>query len=275
MGNFEKLLRCINARWQYNDPEIQSCFERTDGLSPHSLLQKSIYHTECCKLITHTVNLSLLTNKTQKSCSQSPEEPVEEHSRNTLRSRTEVYSKNACIICQQEGGKLHRVEFLETGSRMLKVAELLPDKSFFVRMNTVPNSRNAVANDVKYPLKCWLSTQRKALKAMPENQEIQEIEDVNRVIADLEIIEIARQNLTGGCILEMNNLNKTYKNLLKNDYEINYKRYLKRLLNETVPGVVFSRPPALRLFEQLYSADCQAKAIETYKNNSDDFTTKL
>ena len=70
----------------------------------------------------------------------------------------------------------------------------------------------------------------------------------------------------------MNNLNKIYNNLFKNDYEINYKRYIKRLLNETVPGVVFSRPPARRLPEQLYPADCQAKAIETYKNNSDDFT---
>ena len=52
-----------------------------------------------------------------------------------------------------------------------------------------------------------------------------------------------------------------------------YKRYLKRLLNETVPGVVFSRPPARRLSEQLYFADCQAKAIETYNNNSIDFAT--
>ena len=71
----------------------------------------------------------------------------------------------------------------------------------------------------------------------------------------------------------MGNLNKTYSNLLKNDYEIKYKRYLKILLNKTVPGVVFSRPAARRLSEQLYVGDYQAKAIETYKNNSDDFTT--
>ena len=39
----------------------------------------------------------------------------------------------------------------------------------------------------------------------------------------------------------------------------NYKRYL----NETVPGLVFSILPTQRLSEQLNSADCQAKAIET------------
>ena len=240
LGNFEKLLRCINARWQYNDPEIQSCFERTDRLSPQSLLQKSIYYAGCYRLITHSINLQPLKERyessitvnqqepniphKEKSCSQSSEEPVEEHSRKKLRSRTKVYNKNACIICQQEGGKLHRAEFLETGSRMFKVAELLPDKSFFIRMNTIPNSRDAVANDVKYHLKCWVNTQRKTLKAMPEKQEIQEIEHVNRVIADLEIIEIVKQNLTGDFILEINNVNKTYNNLL-NDYEINYSDF--------------------------------------------------
>ena len=122
-------------------------------------------------------------------------------------------------------------------------------------MNTIPNSRDAVANDVKYRLKCWVNTQRKALKAMPEKQEIQEIMDVNRVIADLEIIDILTQDLTDNCILEMDNLLKTYNNLLKNYYEINYKRYLKRLLNETIPGVVFSRLPARRLSEQLHFDD--------------------
>ena len=85
---------------------------------------------------------------------------------------------------------------------------------------------------------------KKCIKNMPEKREIQEIEDVNRMITDLEINEIARQNLTGECMLEMNNLSKTYNNLLKNYYEINYKRYLKSFLNETIPGVVFSRPPA-------------------------------
>ena len=62
-------------------------------------------------------------------------------------------------------------------------------------MNTIPNSRDAAANDAKYHLKYWVNTQRKVLKTMPEKQEIQEIEDVSRVIADLEIIEIVRQNL--------------------------------------------------------------------------------
>ena len=291
LEKFEKLIRCIKERSEYNDPGILSCFDRTDGIAPQNLLEKSFYHTECYKLITHTTNLQRLkerhassislnlqdpniahNDETDESCSQEPVKPGGEDLKKTLRSMTEVYNKNACIICQQIGGKLHKVEFTETGTRMFKVAEALPDKSFFVRMNSIPNLCDAVAN-VQYHLKCWVISERNALKTASEKQEIQEIEDVNRVIADVEIIEIVRQNFTGDGILDMNNLNKTYNNLYGNDNEVNYKRYLKRLFNETIPGVVFSRPPARRLSEQLYSADCQAKAIETYKNNSDDYTT--
>ena len=239
MENFEKLLlSCINARWQYNDPGIPSCFERTNCLSPQSLLERSIYYTECYKFITHTLNLQLLKERCKlsvtvnqqdsniphkvKSCSQSPEEPVEEHSRKPLRSRSEVYNKNACIICQQgESRKLRSIEFLETDPRMINIVELLPDMSFFIRMNTIPNSREAAANDVKYHLKYWVNMQRKTLKTISEKQEIQETGDVNGVIADLEIVKIVTQNVSGDCILVMNNLNKTYKTFLKNDYEIN------------------------------------------------------
>ena len=135
-------------------------------------------------------------------------------------------------------------------------------------MNTIPNSRDAVSSDQISPEMLGQGAKKKPCQ---ENK-IQEIEDVNRVIANLEIIEIVRQTLTSDCKLEMNNLNKTYNNLLKNDYEINFKRYLKRLLNETIPGVAFARPLARRSSEKLYSADCHGKAIETYKNNLADFT---
>ena len=104
---------------------------------------------------------------------------------------------------------------------MINIVELLPDMSFFIRMNTIPNSREAAANDIKYHLKYWVNMQRKTLKTISEKQEIQETGDVNGVIADLEIVKIVTQNVSGDCILVMKNLNKTYKTFLKNDYEIN------------------------------------------------------
>ena len=43
---------------------------------------------------------------------------------------------------------MHKVEFLQTGQDMLKVAEKLENKSFYLRLNVNPNTADAVANDV-------------------------------------------------------------------------------------------------------------------------------
>ena len=45
---------------------------------------------------------------------------------------------------------MHKVEFFQTGQNMLKVAEKLEDKSFYLRLDAIPNVADAVANDVHY-----------------------------------------------------------------------------------------------------------------------------
>ena len=54
---------------------------------------------------------------------------------------------------------------------MLIVAKELPDQSFYLRMNSIPNPADAVANDVQYHLKCWITAER-SLKHI-NNDEIQ------------------------------------------------------------------------------------------------------
>ena len=87
-------------------------------------------------------------------------------------------------------GKLN----LQTGKKMYEVANVSPNKEFFIRLNTIPQAENAVANDVAYHLKSWVIAQQEVQKELPNETEIQELEDVNRVIADIEIIDIVRRN---------------------------------------------------------------------------------
>ena len=49
----------------------------------------------------------------------------------------------------------------ETGQKMLTTAKAMNDKGFFMRMNSIPNAADAVANDVVYHLQCWVLSQRK------------------------------------------------------------------------------------------------------------------
>ena len=67
---------------------------------------------------------------------------------------------------------------------MFDAAKALPDQGFFIRMNSIPDPDDAVANDVQYHLKCLITAQRSALKVASECEEIQELEDLSRVVAD-------------------------------------------------------------------------------------------
>ena len=66
----------------------------------------------------------------------------------------------------------------------------------------------------------------------------------------------------------MNSLNTTYNNLFRNETERqNYKQYLKQLIEENVPEIVFSRPSARN---QSCSSNVCGEAVNTYYTNSSD-----
>ena len=83
-----------------------------------------------------------------------------------------------------------------------------------------------------------------------EKDGIQELEDVNRVIADTEIAEINRETVNNN-VIDMNRVNLTYNALLENEEEINYKKYIKSLLQSNVTNVLFWRPPCKRKLENI------------------------
>lgn len=142
-------------------------------------------------------------------------------------------------------------------------------------MNSKPSPADAVANDVQYHLKCWVMAQRSVQKGAPDH--IQVLNEVDWVIADIKIIEFVKLNSSGNSsdVLDMNNINKTYNNLLGNDEgeEVNYKRYLKTLLKDNILGLIFSKPPCRRYSEQLWWSHFQGKAVEAFNNCNDNYTS--
>jgi len=124
----------------------------------------SHHHTECYKRITHCKCLERLGKRHSEFIANNPyaepleddeteyldEESVTSVEEKYLRSKTQNqgYNKELCIICQTVGGKLREAEFLETGRKMLQVSKSLANQDFFIRMNSIPNPDNAVANDV-------------------------------------------------------------------------------------------------------------------------------
>ena len=130
-----------------------------------------------------------------------------------------------------------------------------------------------LANDVKYHLNCWVKVQRKV--ASSSSVEVQEIDDLSRVLADIEIVNTVDYLLhEANTIIDLNSLNITYKNLLRNETEYqNYKQFLKQLVEENVLEIVFSRPPARNQSERICSSNVCGEAVNTYTNSSDDYNT--
>lgn len=220
------------------------------------------YHIECYKEVTNKSKIerskqrfekdraesSVCTDEQESRTSQDFVEQSEESNARNLRSHGPAFKKDRCIFCQEEEGIIHKVAYIATGSKMLYVAEKLQDTALLVRLNNIPSASDAVASDavdVQYHRKCWVAAQR---KANVEDSQSQELEDINRIVADIEIQNIVENKLKESAenVLDMKSLNVTYNNLLGTN-DINYKRYLKELLLENVPGVRFVRPPSRNL----------------------------
>ena len=136
------------------------------------------------------------------------------------------------------------------------------DPSLFLGLNTIPNASDGIANDVQYHLTCWVDIKR---QAEPDSINIQEIVDIERVLADIEIVNTVQTTFidSADTILDMNVLNNYYKSMLKERVLQNFKPYIKSLLLENIPDISFIRSPARNAPERICTKLLQ---IYLYKN---------
>ena len=191
-----KLIEAIKVRYKLKDSKIHECYERLNEVSEKKFKEKCIYHSECYKEVTNVTKLRKLSMKicevetTDEYKVQIIEtnEQEPEISAKCTRSKPSLYRKEFCVICQKEGGKLTKVAVKSTGKRMSDVAKCL-----------------SIANDVECHLKCWIAVQREVQNdILNEKDEIQKLEDVNRVIADIEIVEMVRESVNSNKVIDMN-----------------------------------------------------------------------
>ena len=98
---------------------------------------------------------------------------------------------------------------------MLDIAKKLSEQNLSIRLYSVPNASDVVANDVQYHFIYWVHFQRKVTS---ENDDtIQVINNIDRVKADTEIINIVENALRKDfdTFLDMKTLNTAYNNLLR------------------------------------------------------------
>ena len=77
---------------------------------------------------------------------------------------------------------------------MLPVAKKHDDDNVLRQINFIATSDDCVASDTKYHLKCWILKKR-YVQQKDNSIETEEIEDIRYVVADIEIINILKQEL--------------------------------------------------------------------------------
>ena len=108
---------------------------------------------------------------------------------------------------------------------------------------------------------------------------MQVIDNMDRVIADIEIINIVENALRKDVdtFLDMKNLNTVYSNLLGNEekFHCNYKKQIKSWVLQKVSDVQFSQPKSCREAEIICSEAKHDQVINQYKNASDTYNKSL
>ena len=122
-----------------------------------------------------------------------------------------------------------------------------------------------MAFDIKYHLACLISAERSAESSI--TQQSQPESDLSLLLSDMEIVEILELELNDstGKILNMNDINATYINLLEENGVKNLrsddKKHLTNLIQENIPNVHFNRPDDRTKPLQVLSLQTKEKVI--------------
>ena len=244
--SLQKLRDAASERARYSD---YSVFLSNFNDLTAELLKKeeAIYHLECYKLAMNKTFIDRLRKRPEaqpnalaldRDNSNTKEVEIVEHRRD-LRFKSIGFDKTKCIICQERGGKLRKAMDVNLGKRTLGVAKTLPEKGFSIRLYSIPNAHDAVANDVWYHLKCWVNTQRNVSKMEDKDNDIEQAEDFTRILADIEIINMVKNILKENPeeFMTMSEINEEYNRLMNNENLVNYKSYIKQLLLDNVDSI--------------------------------------
>ena len=67
---------------------------------------------------------------------------------------------------------------------MLRVPQKLADQILLILLNSVPDTADAIINDVQYHLKCWVLAQKTASQVTSADSKIQEMEDLKKCLQE-------------------------------------------------------------------------------------------
>ena len=240
--NVEKFMNAAKERNSYGEIEYPELVERFLVLSAEDLISNNVkYHRNFYKNLTNKAKIEAakekyergkasgrLSDVTQKKVGR-PSTPISEMSmpsilptenKTTRRKSAASYNKELCTFCQEnkKDNARHEVRSESMEARIKYFAENSSDQSLKIRLANLIASEDAktgVAFDIKYHLACLISAERPAESSISQQSEPES--DLSLVLSNMETVEILELELNDsiGKILDMNDINAAYINLLE------------------------------------------------------------
>ena len=105
-----------------------------------------------------------------------------------------------------------------------------------------------------------------------KGNDIEQIEDLVRILADIDIINmvknISKKNPEE--FMTMSEINAEYNRLMNNKNLVNCKSYIKQLLLDNVDSISFNRPKVRNAAEIVFSKQTLSSVIDKQRNTKKD-----
>ena len=175
----QKVYVYVKERYEYGDASVKEFWETICEVNLEDIVSSGcVYHRSCYADVGNKTKRDRSKQRYEKSLkmkdgsvtrrrSGRPAGLIEKGNAEqprVLRSQQVGYDRNTCLICQRKDGVLHKVSTFAMGQKLFECASLLQKKDTEIRLNSVCNPADAVANDVLYHLTCFVYLKRQAGK---------------------------------------------------------------------------------------------------------------
>ena len=138
LESVNKLLESCKIRHENHDSSVTDLFDIIETITAPEFIEKHFtYHRECYDRLTNIKTIEQVVKRYEAAIqtassnviSRTPGRPSSNQSNKlteevqftpSRRSNVPIVDKNNCIICQIPGGKMHKVELLQTCSKQRK-----------------------------------------------------------------------------------------------------------------------------------------------------------
>ena len=257
LQHVEDLKVKVGERVSLGDTKLRPLSEY---LKSSSDISDIVYHSDCRKALLHVNDIERLRKRSRSVSPSTPSvsgnvppkrgrPPKSDDGERVKRGSEKINQKekkcmfSKCSFCSKSSEDLHLAKSDQIGLKLLTIKDSTCSDAVRIAVSDLSDAGDASALEKYYHRSCLRNAER-----LCEIKEESDFSKCVRKVCDAEIVVFVRENLSNtGVVLTMNEINDVYVKLLNEKgiitkSDANFKKHLKPVIRENVPGVDFVVP---------------------------------